>query len=166
MLSKEEIWDCISKIPDPDIPVVSITDLGLVRNVITSAGTGPQKVIVSVTPSYSGCPAMQLFKDEITSVLKNKGIQDVEIKTVFSPAWSSDWISPEGKEKMKKHGIAPPETVQQKFNLLFSDSKKSITCPRCNSTDTKLTSQFGSTPCKSLWFCNSCNQPFEHFKCI
>jgi ring-1,2-phenylacetyl-CoA epoxidase subunit PaaD len=164
MLTKAEIWECLSQIPDPDIPVVSITDLGLVKEV-TPSDTA-EKVTVTVTPSYSGCPAMQLFKQEIIEALKSKGIKEVEVKTVYSPAWSSNMISEAGKEKMRKHGIAPPEALAKDSPVFFSETKRTVRCPWCNSTDTKHTSQFGSTPCKALWFCNSCNQPFEYFKCI
>ncbi|MBI2269562.1 MAG: phenylacetate-CoA oxygenase subunit PaaJ [Bacteroidetes bacterium] len=162
VINKEEIWNCLSQIPDPDIPVISITDLGLVRDVKINK----DKVTVSVTPSYSGCPAMQLFKADILSALKTKGLNEVEVKTVYSPPWTTDWISETAKEKMRKHGIAPPEKVSSEKSVLFLESKKEINCPWCNSKDTKRTSQFGSTPCKALWFCNSCHQPFEYFKCI
>lgn len=162
VVSKEEIWNYLSQIPDPDIPVISITDLGLVRDVEVCNS----KVTVSVTPSYSGCPAMQLFKADIVSTLKTKGLNDVEVKTVYSPSWTTDWISDEAKEKMRKHGIAPPEKVSSEKSALFSESKKEIHCPWCGSKETQHTSQFGSTPCKALWFCNSCHQPFEYFKCI
>lgn len=162
-LTKEEIWNCLAEIPDPDIPVISITELGLVRNVeIDSSG----KIIVSLTPSYSGCPAMQLFKEDIVSALRAKGVKEIEVKTVYSPSWTTDWISEAAKIKMKKHGIAPPEKVSQDLSLIFPETKKQVTCPWCNASDTKRTSQFGSTPCKALWFCNTCQQPFELFKCI
>ncbi len=162
MLSKEEIWHCLAEIPDPDIPVINITELGLVRNV----DIHNDKVTISVTPSYSGCPAMQFFKTEIVSALKNKGINEVEVKTVYSPSWTTDWISSVTREKMRKYGIAPPEKVSLNKPALFSENKKEMHCPWCNSNETTRTSQFGSTPCKALWFCNSCLQPFEYFKCI
>ncbi|HXP50953.1 MAG TPA: 1,2-phenylacetyl-CoA epoxidase subunit PaaD [Bacteroidia bacterium] len=164
MLTKAEIWECLSQIPDPDIPSVSITDLGLVKEVTSTEATG--KVTVTVTPSYSGCPAMQLFKQEIIESLKQRGVKEVEVKTIYSPAWSSSMISEAGKEKMRVHGIAPPEPLDKDGPAFFSEAKRTVRCPWCNSTDTRHTSQFGSTPCKALWFCNSCNQPFEYFKCI
>ena len=164
MLSKEEIWCCLSEIPDPDIPVISITELGLVRNVEIQAANSVDKVIVSITPSYSGCPAMQFFKDEIITTLRKAGVIEVEIKMVYSPAWTTDWISDAAKEKMKKHGISPPGAVSESASTFFCEEKK--TCPWCNAIDTKRTTQFGSTPCKALWFCNLCKQPFEVFKCI
>lgn len=163
MFSKEEIWNSLAEIPDPDIPVIIITELGLVRNIEIDS---KEKVTVSLTPSYSGCPAMQLFKEEIISTLNNKGIKNVEVKIVYSPPWTTDWISDTAKEKMKKHGIAPPEILSEDISIFFAETKKQLACPWCNAKDTKRTSQFGSTPCKALWFCNSCHQPFEYFKCI
>lgn len=163
MLSKEEIWNCLSEIPDPDIPVISITELGLVRNVEIDSR---EKVIVSITPSYSGCPAMQFFKTEIVSALNKQGIKEVEVKIVYSPPWTTDWISDTAKGKMKKHGIAPPEIISEDTSIIFTETMKQVACPWCDGKDTKRTSQFGSTPCKALWFCNLCQQPFEVFKCI
>ena len=157
----EAIWNCLSEIPDPDIPVISITELGLVRSVeMNDAG----KVTVSLTPSYSGCPAMQLFKQEIVSALGRKGWNDVDVQLVYSPAWTSDWITNEAREKMRQHGITPPENTTSRKQALFSDHRPD--CPWCRSVDTRKTSQFGSTPCKAIWFCNTCHQPFEYFKCI
>lgn len=163
MLSEQEIWNCLSEIPDPDIPVVSITELGLVRKVEIDP---KEKITVSLTPSYSGCPAMSFFQSEIKSALKRKGVNNVEIKIVYSPDWTTDWISDTAKEKMRKHGIAPPEKVAEDEPLLCAEVKKQVACPWCSSINTKRTSQFGSTPCKALWFCNACQQPFEYFKCI
>lgn len=161
-ISEQEVWKILSEIPDPDIPVVSITELGLVRKVEIADNT----VIVTLTPSYSGCTAMQYFKTEIIANLEHEGFDEVKIKTVYSPAWTTDWISEEVKEKMRKHGIAPPVSNAKFTHKLFSDSETKVSCPWCNHSDTKKTSQFGSTPCKAIWFCNSCKQPFEYFKCI
>ena len=155
-----QIWKWLSEIPDPDIPVISITDLGLVKDVLMQN----DEVVVMVTPSYSGCPAMQLFSDEIISKLKLNGIEKARVKTVYSPAWSSDMISEEARQKMKAHGIAPPEKTNEHLHQRFL--KTSVNCPWCNGDRTVKKSQFGSTPCKALWYCNSCNQPFEYFKCI
>jgi ring-1,2-phenylacetyl-CoA epoxidase subunit PaaD len=155
-----QIWQWLSEIPDPDIPVISITDLGLVKDVLMHE----DEVVVTVTPSYSGCPAMQLFSDEIIAKLTLNGIEKARVKTVFSPAWSSDMISEEARQKMKAHGIAPPERSNEQLHQRFL--KTSVNCPWCNGDRTVKKSQFGSTPCKALWYCNSCNQPFEYFKCI
>lgn len=162
MLNEQAVWKILSEIPDPDIPVISITELGLVRKVELHES----KATVTVTPSYSGCTAMQYFKAEIVSALKHEGFDEVEIKTVYAPAWSTDWISDAAKEKMRKHGIAPPVGNATFTHKLFSDNNTQVACPWCNATDTKRTSQFGSTPCKALWYCNTCQQPFEYFKCI
>ncbi len=161
-LTEERIWDLLNDIADPDIPVISIVELGLVRKVVISEQT---KVNVTITPSYSGCPAMTLFKEEIKQVLLASGATAVEISISHSPAWSTDWLSEPTREKMRKHGIAPPEGNSTDAVALFSNGKKPIACPHCKSTTTKLSSQFGSTPCKALWYCNSCQQPFEYFKC-
>ena len=161
-LTREMVWNLLSEIPDPDIPVISITELGMVRDVEVLQD---DKIVVTLTPSYSGCPAMQLFKEDIKAVLKQYGAKEVEVKIIHSPAWTTDWLSEEAKEKMRKHGIAPPEDWCGTAVKLFGDAKRKITCPHCGKQDTKLTSQFGSTPCKALWFCNGCNQPFEYFKC-
>lgn len=163
ILTKEKIWNSLAEIADPDIPVISITELGLVRNVEIDS---KEKVTISLTPSYSGCPAMQFFKEEIISVLKNKGFNNVEVKTVYSPAWTTEWITAEAKDKMKKHGITPPETISVDTPQSFTERKSNTACAWCSAKDTKLISQFGSTPCKAMWFCNSCCQPFEAFKCI
>jgi ring-1,2-phenylacetyl-CoA epoxidase subunit PaaD len=154
------VWDLLATIPDPDIPVISITELGLVKAVDFIDNT----VVVSVTPSYSGCPAMQLFSDEIIKTLNENGYEQVKVKTIFTPAWSSDMISEEAKAKMKQHGIAPPEKTAVTFEHRFA--KTQVSCPWCNSDRTNKKSEFGSTPCKALWYCNSCQQPFEYFKCI
>lgn len=164
MLSNEEVWNVLEGIPDPDIPVISITELGLVRQVETDSTTG--KITVSLTPSYSGCPAMQLFQRDIVVALQEKGADQVDIKMVYAPAWTTDWITPEAREKMKSHGIAPPESMVAASQHGSFASGKPVTCPWCNGSDTKRTSQFGSTPCKALWFCHSCTQPFEYFKCF
>lgn len=164
MLTSEQVWQVLSEIPDPDIPVISITELGLVRDVNVDQQTG--KITVSLTPSYSGCPAMQLFQQDIATALKAVGADQVETKLVFSPAWSTDLISDAAKEKMRAHGIAPPETHAESLHPHSFASGKPVPCPWCGSTTTQRTSQFGSTPCKALWFCKSCDQPFEYFKCF
>ncbi len=161
-LSEYKIMELLSQIPDPDIPVVSIVELGIVRDVnIDDSGN----VCVTITPTYSGCPAMSVFKDDISETLLNYGAKSVEIKIVHSPAWTTDWLSESTRYKMRKHGIAPPETNSTEPVALFSAGKQKIKCPHCSKIDTQLTSQFGSTPCKALWYCNSCCQPFEYFKC-
>ena len=140
-----DIWAVLKDVPDPEIPAVSVLDLGIVRAV------DEQKVVI--TPTYSGCPATDFIERSIREALDAAGYRDVAIETALSPPWSTDWISEEGREKLKAYGIAPP------------DLAKSATCPRCGSTDTEEVSRFGSTPCKAQWRCKSCLEPFDRFKC-
>ncbi|GAB4254555.1 MAG: phenylacetate-CoA oxygenase subunit PaaJ [Vicingaceae bacterium] len=160
--SKEYIWELLSKIPDPEIPVITITDLGVVRAVDIEK----DKINISITPTYTGCPAMKLFEEEIIETLNKHGIENVSIKMVFAPAWTTDWLSEEAKEKLRKYGIAPPVDGTQDKGILFEAGPKTVNCPKCNSTNTTLKSQFGSTACKALYVCNNCKEPFEYFKCI
>ena len=161
-LTEENVWEILNTIPDPDIPVISITELGIVRQVLVYDNG---KIDVTITPSYSGCPAMSLFKEDIKTTLLQHGAVEVEIKISHSPAWTTDWLSEATKNKMRSHGIAPPETYSSQTVELFADSKRKITCPHCGKNETHRTSQFGSTPCKAFWYCDSCQQPFEYFKC-
>lgn len=160
--SKGKIWDLLSKIPDPEIPVITIQELGVLRDIEVTKN----KVIVTITPTYTGCPAMKLFEDEIISTLNSNGIEDVEIKMVYSPAWTTDWISDEAKQKLKDYGIAPPVAGSQDKGVLFEAGPKVVQCPKCNSKKTTLKSQFGSTACKALYTCDDCLEPFDYFKCI
>jgi len=160
--SEAQVWELLATIPDPDIPVISIVELGIVRNVKLEVGG---EIIVTITPSYSGCPAMGVFKEEIKLLLMKYGAKAVHIKVSHAPAWNTDWLNEATKLKMKEYGIAPPEKLLGKDAVLFSDSQVKKTCPHCDQKNTKLISQFGSTPCKSLWYCNTCEQPFEYFKC-
>jgi len=160
--TKDDIWGFLAEIPDPEIPVITIEELGVLRDVeITS-----EKVIITITPTYTGCPAMKLFEDEIISTLKSKGIEKVEIKMVYSPAWTTDWMSKTAKEKLRNYGISPPVKGTEDKGVLFSSDKKIVKCPQCNSSNTQLKSQFGSTACKALYQCNDCLEPFDYFKCI
>ena len=155
----EMIWKMLAQIPDPEIPVISIVELGIVRNVELNKG----KVIVSITPTYSGCPAMKVIEQEVISKLSENGM-DAEIKTVYSPVWTTDWIGDEAKEKLRKYGIAPPEK-RAIDKIAFIGGKEEIHCPRCQSVNTELISQFGSTACKALYRCKECLEPFDYFKC-
>lgn len=158
--TESSVWQVLHLIPDPDIPVLDIVELGVVRSVSILS---EKKVVVTITPSYSGCPAMGFFKDQIKSSLQECGFQEVEIKINLSPAWTTEWMSDIAKAKLKAHGIAPPENDAE-GEFLFSKHKR-VTCPKCGTKDSKLISQFGATPCKALWYCNTCEQPFEYFKC-
>ena len=158
----EQIWDFLSEIPDPEIPVITIIELGVVRNVELHNS----KAIITITPTYTGCPAMKLFKDEIIKKLHTEGIDDVEIKMVYSPAWTTAWMTAEAKEKLRQYGISPPIEGTEDKGVLFESGPKEVPCPRCNSKNTTLKSQFGSTACKALYSCDDCLEPFEYFKCI
>jgi ring-1,2-phenylacetyl-CoA epoxidase subunit PaaD len=152
MVSPQEL---ISTLPDPEIPVISIADLGLLRSVEEKEnGT----VVVTVTPTYSGCPALDQIRNDIASVLHEHGYQHVEVRTALRPAWTTDWISAAGRELLREFGIAPPRP--RGGGLL----QPSVPCPRCGSASTRLVSRFGSTPCKAHRICNSCQEPFDHFK--
>jgi ring-1,2-phenylacetyl-CoA epoxidase subunit PaaD len=158
MLSNSEIQTLLSAIPDPEIPVISIAELGILRSVNVEGS----KVVVTITPTYSGCPAMRAIEDEIKEKLKSNGIENVEVKMVYSPVWTTDWLSEEAKEKLRVYGISPPGKSNFK-NPISGD--REVACPRCGSTDVKLVSLFGSTACKALYKCNKCLEPFDQFKC-
>ncbi|MFB0924986.1 MAG: phenylacetate-CoA oxygenase subunit PaaJ [Vicingaceae bacterium] len=160
--TKEKIWEFLSEIPDPEIPVISIAELGVLRKVEIEKS----KVIVTITPTYSGCPAMKTFEDDIKSKLKENNISNFKILTVHSPAWTTDWITDEALEKLRKFGIAPPMRGTEDKGILFGSGLKSVQCPLCKSKNTSLKSQFGSTACKALYTCKECFEPFDYFKCI
>lgn len=159
-MSEAEIWQILETIPDPEIPAISIVELGVVRKV----DYADQLVNITITPTYSGCPAMKIIEIDITAALVAKGLK-ASITTTINPAWTTDWMSPATKEKLKAFGIAPPSKAvgDKVFSLLNPD--RPIECPRCNSTHTKVLSDFGSTACKALWFCEDCKEPFDYFKC-
>ena len=145
MTESDAIMKVLAEVPDPEIPAVSVLDLGIVR------GIEGGKVII--TPTYSGCPATQFIEESIREALDGAGYRSVGIETRLAPAWTTDWISEAGKEKLRAYGIAPPDVA------------KTATCPQCGSTDTEGVSRFGSTPCKSQWRCRTCLEPFDRFKC-
>lgn len=160
--TKEQIIEYLEEIADPEIPVLNIVELGIVRH----ARLDTESVQVEITPTYSGCPAMHVIRNAIFSTLKERGFENVSVKTVYSPPWTTDWLSEDTKRKLKEYGIAPPEKGGKLNWMPFSNGNKKVTCPFCDSPQTHLTSEFGATACKSLYFCNNCQQPFEHFKCI
>lgn len=159
-LSEERIWRYLESVPDPEIPVLTVVDLGIVRQVnIKDNG-----VEILVTPTYSGCPATEVIEQDIVDKLIEKGVANVSLKRVLSPPWTTAWVSEAGREKLRAYGIAPPEEDGGKQSLM--DSLRTIACPRCNATATTLVSEFGSTPCKASYKCDECLEPFEYFKCI
>ncbi|MHB1049946.1 MAG: 1,2-phenylacetyl-CoA epoxidase subunit PaaD [Bacteroidota bacterium] len=158
--SESSVMALLASVPDPEIPVISIVDLGIVREVTVNGAT----VKVTMTPTYSGCPAMFVIEEEIRKVLEKNGFMDIAIEKIFSPAWTTDWLSESAQEKLRKYGIAPP--VSCVSSPLLQIELPTVTCPLCNSLDTRLTSEFGSTPCKSYYVCSSCRQPFEYLKSL
>lgn len=156
--TSDSIRELLSTIKDPEVPAISIIELGIVRDVLLREN----EITVTITPTYSGCPAMKMIEDDIRSVLNEHGFSKILIKTIHSPAWTTDWISDIAKEKLKKYGISPPQSASQSPILQIEVPK--VICPQCDSTDTQLRSEFGSTSCKAFYFCYSCSQPFEYFK--
>ena len=157
----EAIWKILEQVSDPEIPVLSVIDLGIVREV---AMDEQGRLIVSITPTYSGCPAMDMIAIHIKSVLQDHGYEEVIIKTVLEPAWTTDWMSEAGRQKLLAYGIAPPVRGTVDKNALFTEGP-SVKCPQCGSSHTQMLSQFGSTACKALYQCQSCMEPFDYFKC-
>lgn len=156
-----QVYTWLSEISDPEIPAVSILDLGIVRDVVLAdEGT---TVTVTITPTYSGCPAMDLISMQIRMALMSRGFRKVDIKMQLAPAWTTDWITTEGKAKMQAYGIAPPIRKAKDGLGLFEEDE--IECPHCQSHHTELVSQFGATSCKAMYRCLDCKEPFEHFKC-
>jgi ring-1,2-phenylacetyl-CoA epoxidase subunit PaaD len=155
---RQRAWDAASAVVDPEIPVLTIADLGVLREVTIAGG----RVEVAITPTYSGCPAMNMIALEIELALQRAGFADPKITTVLTPAWTTDWMSAEGRRKLREYGIAPPQQATSR-RALFGLQR--VECPQCGSADTELLSEFGSTSCKALWRCRSCREPFDYFKC-
>lgn len=162
------IWSLLETVTDPEIPVLSVVDMGIIRDIKVEAGEFPDKpnIVITITPTYTGCPAMDVINTSIRLVLIEHGLTKHSIKTVLAPAWSTDWMTESGKQKLKAYGIAPPQTksIAPSMNLTEEEEKK-IQCPQCNSINTKLISRFGSTACKALYQCQDCKEPFDYFKC-
>lgn len=151
-------WRVVAQVVDPEIPVLTIADLGVLRGIDVKDG----RVEVTITPTYSGCPAMNMIALDIEVALRSAGIAEASIRTVLSPAWTTDWLTEEGRCKLRAYGIAPPKRGGGRRRLFGQDA---IACPRCGSEDTHLLSEFGSTACKALWRCAACQEPFDYFKC-
>ena len=166
--TSEQIWDWLREISDPEIPVISIVDLGIVRDVRFQDRDGRKDLVVTVTPTYSGCPATSVITLAIESALRAKGVEDVRLERRLSPPWTTDWISASGRQQLKEYGIAPPPETAGTVSPLSRLGRKpaSANCPRCGSANTSLVSQFGSTPCKAQYRCQHCLEPFDYFKCI
>lgn len=160
-IDKDYIYGILDEVLDPEVPVLSITDLGIVRDVAIEG----ENIIVTITPTYSGCPAMNAIEQAIMLAFAEAQVRNIQLKTVLAPAWTTDWITDRGIQRLKEYGIAPPEkSSSDKAKLsLFN---KTITCPQCGSETTELISQFGSTACKAQYRCTNCMEPFEYFKCF
>jgi ring-1,2-phenylacetyl-CoA epoxidase subunit PaaD len=155
---RQRAWDAAASVVDPEIPVLTIADLGVLRDVVVDG----DRVEVAITPTYSGCPAMNMIALEIEIALERAGFQHPKVRTVLSPAWTADWMSEEGRRKLHAYGIAPPQAASSR-RALFGE--QAVACPQCGSEKTELLSEFGSTSCKALWRCKSCREPFDYFKC-
>lgn len=153
-------WAAAAAVPDPEIPVVTVEDLGILRSVrVDTQG----KATAEIAPTYTGCPATSAIELAVEAALRSAGFEPV-IRRVMAPAWTTDWITPQGREKLREFGIAPPQQESNSKRALFGET--SVNCPRCGSGDTERLSEFGSTPCKALYRCRACVEPFDYFKCI
>ena len=155
---RRRAWDAAAQVVDPEIPVLTIADLGVLRDVQVHDG----RIEVAITPTYSGCPAMNMIALEIELALERAGIARPTVRTVLSPAWTTDWMSEAGRNKLRAYGIAPPQASSSR-RALFGEQQ--VACPQCGSQNTELLSEFGSTSCKALWRCKACREPFDYFKC-
>jgi ring-1,2-phenylacetyl-CoA epoxidase subunit PaaD len=160
--TREEVFELLTELKDPELPVVDIVELGIVRDVSVEGDV----VRVDVTPTYSGCPALQVIEQEIVATLKARGFSEVIVRNVFAPAWTTDWLSEETKRKLLEYGIAPPsERAETDSDLVtIRRSRAMVECPYCGSRNTEQKSEFGSTACKAIHYCNACDQPFDYFK--
>ena len=150
------LFELLSSVVDPEIPVLTLQDLGVLRDISVDDG----EVKVTITPTYAGCPAMETMRSDIESALAEAGYTQVHVQQSLSPAWSTDWMTQSGREKLRAYGIAPP------VNTSCAQAKGQIECPQCNSSEVKVISEFGSTACKALYQCQDCREPFDYFKCI
>jgi ring-1,2-phenylacetyl-CoA epoxidase subunit PaaD len=171
--STQQVWDWLAEVEDPEIPVISIVDLGIVREVRWEGRGAQAECVVVITPTYTGCPATHVIAGSITQALNGHGLPRVRLETRLSPAWTTDWLSERGREQLQAYGIAPPPRgLAAEHHVPISQIGRGMpapaplpSCPRCGSAQVQLTSEFGSTPCKALYRCKACLEPFDHFKC-
>ena len=161
MIDQNKIWNLLEDVYDPEIPVLSVVDLGVVRDVKVNA----ENIVITITPTYSGCPAMHTMEMDIRFKLLGEGYKNVEVNTILSPSWTTDWLSENGKKKLEDYGIAPPVQPTGNVHVLFG-KEITVRCPLCKSEHTEIVSQFGSTSCKALYRCLDCKEPFDYFKCL
>ena len=157
-ITEDDIWQALKEIPDPEIPVVSLVEMGIVRAVERNLDGG---VTVTITPTFSGCPALEVMKTNIATRLQEMGFSPVMVRTILSPPWTTDWITEEARARLKQFGLAPPPLHGGDFAVLLFDP---VACPYCDSENTTLRNNWGSTPCRMIFYCNHCQQPFEQFK--
>ena len=161
-ISRDELLAVLQTVMDPEVPVLSVVELGIVRDAVADE----RGATVTVTPTYSGCPAMREIESEIRRVLADRGVSPVTIRTSYLPAWTTDWITPAARAKLEDYGIAAPGAVREDELVPLHRSLPSVRCPYCKSDSTERKSEFGATACKAIWFCRACEQPFEEFKAI
>ena len=160
-ISTRRIWSLLEEVNDPEVPVLSVIDLGIIRDVVVN----DDEVRIVITPTYSGCPAMDMIRANIKMTLLANGYKNINVVQTLSPAWTSDWMTEKGKQKLKEYGIAPPNATQQVCHPGSFAAEEAIQCPHCNSYHTHRVSEFGSTACKALYQCDDCKEPFDYFKC-
>jgi ring-1,2-phenylacetyl-CoA epoxidase subunit PaaD len=162
MLTREEALAVLQGVPDPEVPVISVVELGVVRDVQVDGDC----MTVIMTPTYSGCPAMREMEADVKAALLARGVPQVEVRTVLTPAWTTDWIGPEAREKLRRYGIAPPGRAEPQGFVTLTRARPAVPCPFCGSADTQLQSEFGSTACKAIHTCRACGSPFDEFKAL
>jgi ring-1,2-phenylacetyl-CoA epoxidase subunit PaaD len=160
--SRDELFAILDTVMDPEVPVLSVVELGIVRDAVATE----HGAVITVTPTYSGCPAMREIEGDIRRALEKEDIGSIEIRTAYAPAWTTDWISPEARAKLEAYGIAPPGPAEAGELIPLRRRAATVRCPYCKSAETEQRSEFGSTACKSIWICRHCEQPFEQFKAI
>ncbi len=158
--TRESVYEILAMVMDPEVPVISVVELGIIRDVAIDGDT----VRVTITPTYSGCPAMREIEEDVRSALLRSGVRNVEVQMVFAPAWTTDWIGIEAREKLRAYGIAPPGKAEPQGLVMLTRARPKAVCPFCGAADTRLQSEFGSTACKAIHVCNACLQPFDEFK--
>lgn len=164
MRARDEYWHAVNEVLDPEVPALSVVDLGIVRDVREEGDV----VVVDVTPTYSGCPAMRVIEQDIVDALTRAGATQIRVNTVYQPVWTTDWISPDARERLRAYGIAPPSGAAPVTTELIALRRRAevVACPRCGSRHTELRSEFGSTACKAIYYCAACSEPFEYLKAI
>jgi ring-1,2-phenylacetyl-CoA epoxidase subunit PaaD len=162
MLTREEAFAVLQSVPDPEVPAISVVELGVVRDVQIDG----DRMTVTMTPTYSGCPAMREMEADVKAALLARGVPQVEVRTVLTPAWTTDWIGPEAREKLRRYGIAPPGRAEPQGFVTLTRTRPAVACPFCGSNDTVLQSEFGSTACKAIHTCKACGSPFDEFKAL